>query len=303
MRHSAMAGEILLNGHRSGVASLEVVLVLPILLLLFIVLLWMGMASSQQADVSVVARYKAWDQRNAQKANPFDFKDAEQGEVAGSAKSPVKLSPIMDDWASPQSKHVLLAGAWQSPHVDLNESPNWNRYNELAGKGASQKLNEVDNLLKEFSAKIGEAISTQVQSQVDALNPFKELLDDRGEEANGQIEQKKSEENQKAKAALEEQQSSVRLRREKAEADQASLEKKLSNSKSVERPRIMSLIEKEKKKTAPDDKELKRLEKELENLEKRIVELEETEIPKLKKGIESLKKAEGDLQKSLDRVN
>jgi len=287
---------------KNGIAQLELVLVLPILLLLFIVLLWMGMAGSQQAEVSVVARFKAWDQRNVQKANPFDFKDVEQGKVAGSEESPVKLSPIMDGWASPQSKHVLLAGAWQSPHVDLNNSPNWNLYKKLVEEGGRQKIDEVDRLLKQIPTKINQAISTQVEAQIRTLNPFKKQLEDQGKEADGQIEQKQSEENEKARKAIEEQQVSVRSKRESAEADLKSTDQELSKAKTVDRPRVQMLIKKEKDKPSPDEKELKRLDIESKQIEKRVLELEQTKIPKLKKGIESLKKAEADLQRSLERV-
>jgi hypothetical protein len=260
------------------------------------------MAGSQQAEVSVVSRFKAWDQRNAQKANPFNFKDVEQGKVAGSEESQVKLSPIMDGWARPKSNHVLLAGAWQNPHIDLNKSPNWNLYRKLAGKAASQKIDEVDNLLNQIPDKIGDAISNQVQSQIDALIPFKDQLQSAGEQANGQIEKKKAEENEKARKAIEEQQASVRSKREGAEADVKSSEQELAKAKTVDRPRVQMLIKKEKDKPSPDEKELKRLDNESRQIEKRILEFEQTKIPKLKKGVESLKKAEADLQRSLERV-
>ena len=111
-----------------GVASLELVLALPVLVLVFLCILWVGGISFRQAQVTVAARDAAWRQRGETSgAAPFRFGEA--GRLASAERSAqFVVSPVFRSFPSARSRHTVLVNAWDYRQIDLNSPPHWSQY-------------------------------------------------------------------------------------------------------------------------------------------------------------------------------
>jgi len=108
-----------------GIAQLEFVLVLVVLLPLFLALLWSGMFGSALARVAVNTRHKVWRQRHETLSKAFEFDAPSTGKITQQDSLAIKLSPLFDTWAKPESTSSAFGGAWDHRVIKLNErSPN-----------------------------------------------------------------------------------------------------------------------------------------------------------------------------------
>jgi hypothetical protein len=114
-----------------GIATLEFVLSLPVLLLLMVAITWLGFSVIGQTDVLITSRNKAWKRRfeNASdkplvfSATPAYSEDADY--VTEKSSQRVQVSPIFDAMPGPEASHTILAGSWDHRAMPLDEPPNW----------------------------------------------------------------------------------------------------------------------------------------------------------------------------------
>ena len=130
--------------NRSGVATLEFVMALPLLFVLMICILWEGFWLIGQAEVLVAARNDAWKKRfnNAADA-PLMFPvlddpvslglyHANKDYVTEKASTKVDITPAFNLIPGPESSHTILAGSWDFEAMPLNKPPDF----VLMGKAA-----------------------------------------------------------------------------------------------------------------------------------------------------------------------
>ena len=127
--------------NRSGVATLEFVMALPLLFVLMICIMWEGFWLIGQAEVLVTARNDAWKKRFDNAADsPLIFPvletvslyDASEDYVTKKSSTKVKISPAFDLIPGPESSHTILAGSWDSEAMPMNKPPDFG----LMGKAA-----------------------------------------------------------------------------------------------------------------------------------------------------------------------
>ncbi len=176
------------NVVRPGIAQLEFVLVLVVLVPLFLALLWLGFAGSTYTMVISDARHHAWRERQAMKSKLFDFDDSAQGRIEKSRQERIHFIAMFDSWASPQSKHIVYAGSWGHPQIDLNKNyPNYELMSDLALKAPKDRAANIKELVGnmqkffnvDYSTIQSEAIrkALPIQSFVDRMDREKSALD------------------------------------------------------------------------------------------------------------------------------
>ena len=139
-----------------GVATLELVMCMPIILVLMVGIVWLGYSVIGQSEVTIEARHKAWQERfDGSDGKPLffladDFRTEE-------ATTEVKVSPLFDDISPPESSHDIAVGTWDHQAVDMNRPPSWEHYltaavnaktgdMQVAYSGADNFLNELKNI-------------------------------------------------------------------------------------------------------------------------------------------------------------
>jgi TadE-like protein len=120
-----------------GMAPLEFVMALPILLLLMVGIVWLGFFVIGQTEVTIEARNKAWKKRFVnEKQVPFMFPtgigDAKNPEYPGDADyvtetstTKVEVSPIFAMIPGPKSSHTILAGSWDHSAMPFDKPADW----------------------------------------------------------------------------------------------------------------------------------------------------------------------------------
>ena len=170
---------------RPAIATLELVLAMPIILVVFVGIVWLGFSVIGQSEVTTEARHAAWAKRfDRWQASKFDFTADDSG--TGEAKRKVSVTPILTSEQGPHAKQQLAKGPWDHRLVAFDQLPNWQLYAEMgiAAKtvnlkfayddaqslvGQLQQLgsNELGTALAEFAAGLHNP-SSLVDSQVDA---------------------------------------------------------------------------------------------------------------------------------------
>tara|TARA_R110002049_G_scaffold4601_4_gene31964 strand:- start:241114 stop:241902 length:789 start_codon:yes stop_codon:yes gene_type:complete len=116
---------------RCAVATLELVLALPVLLVMLVAMVWLGYAVIGQAEVTVEARQDAWQQRfEPWSQAPFTFSQNQQ--ATGDASTTVNVSPLLDGLGDPESEHTLEQANWDHRSVEYKSLPNWDLYVDVS---------------------------------------------------------------------------------------------------------------------------------------------------------------------------
>lgn len=116
---------------RNAIATLELVLSLPIILTLVVALVWLGFSVIGQAEVTVEARHAAWQRRfEPWTQTPLAF--SEHQEVSEDATMSVDVSPLFDDFTDPESSHTVEQANFDHRSVDVEPLPNWQLYVDVA---------------------------------------------------------------------------------------------------------------------------------------------------------------------------
>jgi hypothetical protein len=136
---------------RRGVATVEVVMCLPVLVGLFACILQVGATVSAEAEVVAEARHLAWAQREGSVgAVPFEFETPNP--VDGSAHRSARVSPIFRGFPEPRSRHTVLAGAWDDRQVNLGRQPNWELDAKLVPEGKVMQVQNASSDLQLFKS-------------------------------------------------------------------------------------------------------------------------------------------------------
>jgi hypothetical protein len=214
-----------------GMAPLEFVMALPILLLLMVGIVWLGFFVIGQTEVIIEARNKAWKKRFVnEKQVPLMFPtalgDIENPEYPGdadyvteTATTKVDVSPIFAMVPGPKSSHTILAGSWDHSAMPFKAPPDWSlvKYalvNSLTGKlqSAASIIQNLDTVLEDIvkqaaadaAASIAGAGFNGGDGTFDNLgSPEESKPDDDKRPPNGEEDQRTQQLNQQ-KAALEE---------------------------------------------------------------------------------------------------
>ncbi len=166
---------------RRGMAPLEFVMALPILLLMMVGIVWLGFFVIGQTEVIIEARNKAWGKRfENDKQVPLMFPtalgDVKNPEYAGDADyvteeatTKVDVSPVFAMVPGPRSSHMILAGSWDYRVMKFDKPPDWNlvKYalvNALTGKlqTAGAILNNMSELLTDIVAQAAAAAAASL---------------------------------------------------------------------------------------------------------------------------------------------
>jgi hypothetical protein len=129
---------------RRGIATLEFAMSLPVLLALFVTIVWLGASLIGQAEVSVAARHNTWKERSqvAQgSGNPLVF--AADTPIKRNAETTVDISPIFAGMAPPKSNAAILGGSWDHRQINLNSQPNWDLYAKVGGTSVNLTLQDA----------------------------------------------------------------------------------------------------------------------------------------------------------------
>ena len=135
---------------RPGAATIEFVFALPILLLLIVSLTWLGFSMVAQAEVNVIARHLAWQQRHENpNPNAFIFTahpgyEQESDFVIGQSEKEVNVSRLFDAIPNPEAAELVLSGSWDYRAVPLDDFPNWTSYGKAV---VNAKTADLQNLL------------------------------------------------------------------------------------------------------------------------------------------------------------
>lgn len=275
------------------------------MVLFFLMLLWMGAVWTIQSHVVIGVRYDAWEQRDAQRANPFEMQDIGQGIVSSSGERPIHVSHVVDRLIIPRASHTVYAGTWQHPHFDLNQSPNWPLYPTLMRKAAGQKLDELNRVtdrLAELPSMRGDAVRDKVNGTIASLNPLNGQLLGARDQAMSQLEERQREEKQKAKAELEARQNEVRGQIEGAERQLQDARGNLRGSKETA-DRLRGDLKKEEERPDKNEQTIEGLKVQIQGLDDKIRDLEQNVIPRLERAINSFRKADAELQNGLGQIN
>jgi hypothetical protein len=109
---------------RAAVATLELVMSLPILLVMTVCLVWLGYSLIGQARVNVEARHLAWQQRFQPATDTaFDFTAGDQ--ETQSATESISVTPLLSSESGPESEQSIERGTWDHRAVELRSVPNW----------------------------------------------------------------------------------------------------------------------------------------------------------------------------------
>lgn len=136
---------------RAGLAAVEFVMALTVVLFMLVALLWVGRVAEHRAAATVQARHQAWRNRADARPRSFDFTDIDGGRVTGVAELPVEVSPLLDGLILPRAEVAVIGGSWDHRAERLERSPNRRLYPVLlrtAVQGELADITDVDGLLR-----------------------------------------------------------------------------------------------------------------------------------------------------------
>ena len=268
---------------RQGSAPLEMVLVAPLLVAMFVLVQFIGNYMIGQAYVVTEARNEAWHKRYTEaESKEYDF-EGPAGFVDAEVTQERRNSSLVRLFPNPKSRHLVIGDAWHATDngslpkarqraQQLNKHWNLKLQIELAKLGGSDTIDQaLSDLysLKSLADRIMDMIRNMIAEQ---LNPFKDSFEElkAGVEAVKQkLEEKLEAEKQKTRDRIEELDQEIQQLEGEIQAEKdrvQEIEKQIADSEALD-----------------DDDEDKLTDKEIEDLQKRMKKIEEDEIPRLEK--------------------
>ena len=165
--------------YRKAVATLELVMALPILLTLMVGLIWLGFSVIGQAEVNVEARDKAWQKRfDRWQGTKFDFTSRQLAEE--NAETDIVVSPVLDQLPGPSSNQSLDSSTWDHRSIEFKDVPNFRLAGEVVLAAKTQGIRTSLRDIKETFASaqelgrlgLGEMLR-EIASEL--TNPFSQL--------------------------------------------------------------------------------------------------------------------------------
>lgn len=130
---------------RRGIAAVEFVMVVPLLLLLFVGLVWTGRLSIARATTAVEARHDAWNARQGVRHPQFDFGDTTSGIATASAQQTVAVAwPAAS--ASPRAEASVHGDPWGFRTLKMNRPPNWPLMITALRKAGENRADQIDTI-------------------------------------------------------------------------------------------------------------------------------------------------------------
>ena len=130
---------------RRGIAAVEFVMVVPLLLLLFVGLVWTGRLSIARATTAVEARHGAWNARQRVKHPQFDFSDTTSGIATASAEQTVAVAwPAAS--ASPRADASVHGDPWGFRTLKMNRPPNWPLMTTALRKAGENRADQIGTI-------------------------------------------------------------------------------------------------------------------------------------------------------------
>lgn len=204
---------------RRGMATLEFVMGLPVLLTLAVGMTWLGFSVLGQCEVTVEARHEAFKQRFDDKAKkPLYFPSTplypkQQDYVTATVTGEVKVSPMFDKLPKPEASHLVLAGSWDHRAMPLDGPPSWKQYIPAVANaktaGFQTSIGNIENLANDLASSAGDVLLEQLNlgSQVDNLGGG---FDDASSAADDANEAQRQEEKQRLQQKRLELQAEIR---------------------------------------------------------------------------------------------
>ncbi|MEM9586237.1 MAG: hypothetical protein AAGA03_03060 [Planctomycetota bacterium] len=116
---------------RTAIATLELVMALPVVLALFVAMVWLGFAVIEQAKVTTEARHEAWKQRfQPWTQTPFAFTETQ--EVTETADADVNVTQLLSGVEGAKSQHTVRQSSWDHRTTEFKSLPNWKLYADTA---------------------------------------------------------------------------------------------------------------------------------------------------------------------------
>jgi len=144
--------------HRRGAAEIEFIMVLPILMLMFMGLVWAGRVSIARAATSVAMRHDAWNARKGVHHEPFNFSNTTAGIAEASADITVHVSTPSVSTSATASASVY-GDAWGTPSVTLSKPPHWQLMAEVIRAGGANEVVHIESVAGSLVAAISQFFS------------------------------------------------------------------------------------------------------------------------------------------------
>ena len=184
---------------RSGTATLELVLCLPILLALVVGIIWLGNSVIAQTEVTIIARHKTWSKRDHSPGTALLF--LKDDIVSDEQTQKVSVSPLFDDAETPESSHDVMAAAWDFESLPLDKAPNWKQYAIAAANAKTSGLQngyvDARNRLTQFKSDarniwttVGAALIRQLTGFGDAAKAQLEGGESAGSDSQSQLKKR-----------------------------------------------------------------------------------------------------------------
>ncbi len=245
---------------RRGIATLELVMCMPVLLLLMIGIVWLGLSVIGQASVIVEARHKAWEKRfDEGTQKPLRFLSDDFAEE--NATTNVNMGPLFNDVSSPKSSHDVAIDTWDHGSLEMNNVPNWELYVTAAVNAKTGGLQvqyedargKLRSLQQIASRQIVEEMANVIREALeDPLGVFKGQAGDSERSANDESEREK----RKLKRRIDQLEDEI----EKTEEHVRDMKDELKDAEGDAKKSLESRIE-------VGENKVKRLKKSLERLE------------------------------------
>lgn len=164
---------------RRGMAPLEFVMALPVLLLLMVSITWLGFSVIGQTEVLVEARNLAWKRRFENLSDkplifpmkvslpliPAYSEDSDFATETVSKK--VDVSPIFSMVPGPSASHTVMAGSWDWRALPLSDPPNFDEMKTMAITGKAGQF--ADRLRDLDGDAIAEALRTAAEKKLEEV--------------------------------------------------------------------------------------------------------------------------------------
>ncbi len=154
---------------KRGVATLELVMCMPIILALMVALVWLGSSVVGQSQVAIEARRDAWQRRfEAGSSKALDF--LADDFTTATATTEVKVGNLVDDASPPESSHDVAVNVWDHATIRMNESPNWELYLTAAinakTAGLQVAYSDARNQISQLQGQAGQAVVGEIQNAI-----------------------------------------------------------------------------------------------------------------------------------------
>ena len=181
--------------HRRGIAPLELMMVLPIILLLFVCVIFTAVSMMTTCETDVLCRNKTWKTRigSDDATKPFRFSESANPASTTTLLQKIYSGTGMDKLGySAQSDHLIYCGAWDYHRVDLDHSSFFRR-SPVAVLCASSGANEIlslgnsmtfDGFQSLFNSAFGQFKSMYGIAEIEsAMEEAKQIIEDVKEKA------------------------------------------------------------------------------------------------------------------------